>query len=278
MTAILLSNEKHPADALLLSTEDKYNYCTFFNSAASYFFRLMQKIDVTNHVSNEVAYYDAEQEKGMCVAQANTLLKKNGEFANEQISARQSFNPASVHESQVTHIDVSPQQIVSLSTSLISFLEHDDNTRALMGSNMQRQAVPIIKPAASLVGTGIEDIAASEQCVRAPEDGTVKSVDANKLVFVGKSGKKYEYTIETFVRTNQSTCHHQRPVVDAGNEIKKDAPMIDGTSVDHGEIALGQNLLVSYQAWSGYNYEDAIIISDRIVRDGTFNSIHIEEY
>jgi DNA-directed RNA polymerase subunit beta len=238
----------------------------------------LKTVPVRAYISNEVAYYDAEQEKTMCVAQANTFLKKNGEFTNEQISARQSFKPASVHESQVTHIDVSPQQIVSLSTSLISFLEHDDNTRALMGSNMQRQAVPIIKPAASLVGTGIEDIAASEQCVRAPEDGTVKSVDATKLVFVGKSGKKYEYTIETFVRTNQSTCHHQRPVVDAGNELKEGDPMIDGTSVDHGEIALGQNLLVAYQTWSGYNYEDAIIISDRIVRDGTFNSIHIEEY
>ena len=238
----------------------------------------LKVVPVRAYLSEEVAYYDAEAEKNMCVAQANTELTDKGEFANEYIAARKAFKPESVHESLVTHMDVSPQQIVSLSTSLISFLEHDDNTRALMGSNMQRQAVPIIKPAASLVGTGIEDIAASEQCQRAPEDGTVKSVDANKLIFVGESGKKYEYIIETFVRTNQSTCNHQRPVVDAGDNIKKGAPMIDGTSVDHGEIALGQNLLVAYQTWSGYNYEDAIIISDRIVRDGTFNSIHIEEY
>ena len=238
----------------------------------------LKLVPVRAYISNEVAYYDAEVEKIMCVAQANTFLKKNREFANEQISARQGFKPVSVHESQVTHIDVSPQQIVSLSTSLISFLEHDDNTRALMGSNMQRQAVPIIKPATALIGTGIEDIAASEQCVRAPENGTVKSVEATRLVFMGESGKKYDYTIETFVRTNQSTCHHQRPIVEAGDEVKEGSPMIDGTSVDHGEIALGQNLLVSYQTWSGYNYEDAIIISDRIVRDGTFNSIHIEEY
>lgn len=235
-------------------------------------------VPVRAHATGEVTYYDADKEKTMCIAQANTELLKNGEFAKTQVSARKNFTPATVNEADVTHIDVSPQQIVSLSTSLISFLEHDDNTRALMGSNMQRQSVPLIKPDSPVVGTGIEDVASGDQCIHAPEDGEVKSVDASRIVFIGDSGKKYQFEVTTFFRTNQSTCIHQRPAVEAGDKVKAGAPLIDGSSVQDGEIAVGQNLLVAYMPWGGYNYEDAVIVSDRIVRDGLYNSIHIEEY
>ena len=238
----------------------------------------LKEVPVRAYITDEVAYYSAEKEKDMCVAQANTKIKENGEFANKNISARNHFEPGTYSEEIVTHMDISPQQIVSISTSLIAFLEHDDNTRALMGSNMQRQAVPLVKPASAIVGTGTEDIASADQCIHAPEDGTVKSVDAKKLVFVGKSGKKYEFKLKTFLRTNQSTCINQRPIVDAGDKIKKGTPIIDGTSVQNGEVALGQNLFVAYLPWDGFNYEDAIIISDRVVKTGIFNSIHINSY
>lgn len=238
----------------------------------------LKEVPVRAYITDEVSYYSAESEKEMCVAQANTFLKENGEFVNSNISARNRFNPGTYSEEVVTHMDISPQQIISISTSLIAFLEHDDNTRALMGSNMQRQAVPLVKPASSVVGTGTEDIASADQCVRAPEDGTVKFVDANKVIFVGKSGKKYEFKLATFLRTNQGTCINQRPNVDTGDKIKKGEPIIDGTSVQKGEVALGQNLFVAYQTWDGFNYEDAIIISDRVVKTGVFNSIHISSY
>ncbi len=179
---------------------------------------------------------------------------------------------------QVTHIDISPKQISSLSTSLISFLEHDDNTRALMGSNMQRQSVPLLKPESPIVGTGMEGTTADEQCVRAPEDGEITASDASEVVFVGKSGKKQVFEILNFSRTNQSTCFHQRAKVEAGKKVKKGEVLIDGASVQDGELAVGKNLLVAYMSWSGYNYEDAVIVSDRIVKDGVFNSIHIEKY
>jgi len=240
--------------------------------------KTLKEVPVRGYITDEVAYYSAEKERTMCVAQANTFLKENGEFVNANISARNRFSPGTYSEEDMTHMDISPQQIISISTSLISFLEHDDNTRALMGSNMQRQAVPLVTPASSIVGTGTEDIASADQCVRAPEDGTVKSVDAKKVVFVGKSGKKHEFNLKTFLRTNQSTCMNQRPIVDSGDKVKKGDPIIDGTSVQNGEIALGQNLFVAYQTWDGFNYEDAIIISDRVVKTGIFNSIHISSY
>ncbi len=238
----------------------------------------LKEIPVMGYVTDEVQYYDAEAEKSMCIAQANTALKENGEFTKKQISARKNYEAGSYHESNVTHIDVSPKQLVSLSTSLISFLEHDDNTRALMGSNMQRQAVPLIKPQAPIVGTGMEKITSFDQCIRAPESGEIKYADANEVVLVTKSGKKLTYPIHNFFRSNQSTCITQRPRVEAKDKVKKGDVLIDGASVQNGELALGQNLLVAYVSWSGYNYEDAVIMSDRIVKEGLFNSIHIEKY
>lgn len=238
----------------------------------------LKEIPVRKHITDDVRYFDAEEERDMCVAQANSILDSRGQFANDQVSARKNFEPGSYHIDQVTHIDISPKQIVSLSTSMISFLEHDDNTRALMGSNMQRQAVPLIKPDAPIVGTGMERITSAEECVRAPEDGEIKSVEAKRIVFVGKSGKKQNFDVENFRRTNQSTCIHQHPRVLAGDTVKKGDVLIDGASVQDGDLAIGQNLTVAYMSWCGYNYEDAVIVSDRVVREGLFNSIHIEKY
>ncbi|MCF7847088.1 MAG: DNA-directed RNA polymerase subunit beta [Candidatus Gracilibacteria bacterium] len=240
--------------------------------------KTLKEVPVRAYLTDEIQYYSANEEMKMCVAQANTLLNDKGEFAKKQVSARKNFQPGTFHESVITHIDVSPQQIVSISTSLVSFLEHDDNTRALMGSNMQRQAVPLIKPEAPIIGTGIEDIAVGDQVIRAPEAGEIQFSDAKKVVLVGKSGKKHEYDVETFFRTNQSSCILQRPTVESGDRVKKGDVLVDGASVKDGELALGQNLLVAYMPWHGFNYEDAVIVSDRIVREGLYNSIHIENY
>lgn len=238
----------------------------------------MEEVSVWPYITKDVQYFGAEAEKEMCIAQANTKLNENGEFSNRLISARKNYEPGSYDIKQITHIDVSPKQLVSLSTSLISFLEHDDNTRALMGSNMQRQAVPLVNPEAPTVGTGMEWVASADQCVRAPEDGEVKSSTADKIIFVGKSGKKHTYDVRNFWRTNQSTCITQRVVPEAGDKLKEGDVLIDGASVQNGELALGRNLRVAYMSWNGYNYEDAIIVSDRVIKEGLFNSIHIEKY
>ena len=238
----------------------------------------LKMVPVVPFLSDQVEYYPAELERTMCVAQANSELNDKGEFVRDQVSARQNFEAGMHDVMEITHIDISPKQIVSLSTSLISFLEHDDNTRALMGSNMQRQAVPLIKPQSPVIGTGMEAVTSAEECVRAEEDGEIKSADGDSVVFVGKSGKKKTYKIDAFRRTNQSTCIHQRPKVLAGDKVKKGDVLIDGASVQDGDIALGQNLTVAYMSWGGYNFEDAVIVSDRVVREGIFNSIHIEKY
>ncbi len=238
----------------------------------------LKEVSVRPYISETVEYYDAEAEKDMCVAQANSLLDEKGQFVNDQISARKNFEPGSYYLNEITHIDISPKQIVSISTSLISFLEHDDNTRALMGSNMQRQAVPLMASTPPTIGTGMESVAATDQCILAPEDGHIKEADAAGLVFVGKSGKSIHYPIANFIRTNQSTCINQRLRVSRDEKVKKGALLVDGASVKDGEVALGQNLLVAYMSWEGYNFEDAIIVSDRIVREGLYNSIHIEKY
>ncbi len=238
----------------------------------------LKEISVRPYITNEVHYYPAEHERNMCIAQANSKLDEKGQFINNHVSARKNFEPGSYSAEEITHIDVSPKQIVSLSTSLISFLEHDDNTRALMGSNMQRQAVPLVRPESPVIGTGMEHITSEEEVTRAPEDGEVKYADSSEVTFVGKSGKKYTYEVKAFERTNQSTCISQRPRVFTGDKVKKGETLVDGASVEKGDLALGRNLKVAYMSWGGYNYEDAVIVSDRIVREGLFNSIHIEKY
>lgn len=238
----------------------------------------LKEVSVRPFVSDKMEYYDAEQEKKFCVAQANSKFTDQGEFMESRVSARRRFEPGMYHINEMTHVDASPKQIVSLSTSQIPFLENDDNVRALVGSNQQRQAVPLTTPEAPIVGTGMEYITSQDQCTRAPEAGEVQSVDANKTVFLGKSGQKYTFEPKTFLRTNQSTCIQQRTVVDAGQKLKEGDVIIDGASVKDGETAIGRNLMVAYMPWQGYNFEDAIIISDRVVKEGLYNSVHINKY
>jgi DNA-directed RNA polymerase subunit beta len=239
-----------------------------------------KNVPVRAYVTGKVAYVDAEQERHIMVAQAQTELSPFGEFLTTRIPSRKAGETILAHVRDVTHVDVSPRQILSISTSLIPFLEHDDNTRASMGTNMQRQAVPLIKPHAPLVGTGMEGLAAraSGHALLAEEDGEVTSADAQAISVVYRSGRKANYKLSTFVRSNQGTCFHMRPRVVRGQTVRRGDPLADGASVENGELALGQNLLVAYLSWEGYNFEDAVIISDRVVQDGYFDSIHIESY
>ena len=239
-----------------------------------------KKVKVRAFLSDDVKYYDAEEERKMIVAQANCEFNDLGEFVDNRVPAREGGEPILAHIRDITHIDISPKQIISETTALIPFLEHDDNTRAAMGSNMQRQAVPIISPTAPIVGTGMESMIAEStgQTIVAPEDGEIVEMDASHISFLGKSGKKENYLLENFVRTNQSTCSNVRPVVKTGQKVKKGDVLANGASTENGEIALGQNLRVAYMTWSGYNFEDAIILSSRVAEKGKYDSIHIDEF
>ena len=235
---------------------------------------------VRAYLSGKIEYVDAERERHLTIAQAQPELTENKEIMTSRVSTRKSGEPIASHVRDVTHVDVSPKQILSLSTCLIPFLEHDDNTRASMGTNMQRQAVPLVTPHAPLVGTGIEGLAAraSGHAVMAEEDGEITYADSNEISVVYKSGRKATYNLHSFMRSNQGTCFNVRPCVQRGDRVHKGDSLADGASVDKGELALGQNLLVAYMSWKGYNFEDAIIISDRVAQEGLFDSIHIESY
>ncbi|TSC80638.1 MAG: DNA-directed RNA polymerase subunit beta [Candidatus Peregrinibacteria bacterium Gr01-1014_25] len=239
-------------------------------------------VAVRPYVTSKVVYMDAEQERRLVIAQAQKFgeLSEHGEFLTTRASARKGGEPVLAHVRDVTHIDLAPKQILSVSTSLIPFLEHDDNTRASMGTNMQRQSVPLVKPHAPVVGTGVEGIAAraSGHVIVAEEDGEVTYADAQEISVVYASGRKKTYTLPTFVHSNQGTCFHMRPTVERGDKIHRGESLADGAAVEKGELALGQNLLVAYMSWQGYNFEDAIIISDKIVERGAYDSIHIESY
>ncbi|MDD5751434.1 MAG: DNA-directed RNA polymerase subunit beta [Candidatus Peribacteraceae bacterium] len=237
-------------------------------------------VPVRPYVTGKVLYIDAEQERHLTIAQAQIHYSALGEFMVTLVSARRGGEPVLADVRDVTHVDVTPKQILSETTSLIPFLEHDDNTRASMGTNMQRQAVPLIRPAAPLVGTGMEGITAraSGQAIVADEDGEVVSVDASHIAVVYRSGRKQTVNLQTFIRSNQGTCFLVRPRVSVGDKVHRGSVLADGSAVENGELALGQNLLVAYLSWQGYNFEDAVIISDRVVRDGYFDSIHIESY
>ncbi len=238
------------------------------------------RMRVKAFITEDVHYYDADAEKHFMIAEGNAELNALGEFAESRVAARRNGEPALVHVRDITHIDISPKQIISVTTSLIPFLEHDDNTRASMGSNMQRQAVSLIRPHTPIVGTGMEHVAAesSGQAVTARMKGVVTSVDAGELVITYEDGKKETTPIYNFQRSNQATSIHMRPAVEKGQKIQKGDVLINGAAVDKGELALGQNLLVAYLPWGGYNYEDAIIISERLVREGFYDSIHIEAF
>lgn len=241
----------------------------------------IKEVPVHAYITQTVNYFDADEEKTLTIAQANTQLdEKTGELTASRIAARANSKPVLVYPEEITHIDVSPKQIISITTALIPFLEHDDNTRASMGSNMQRQSVSLIKPEAPMVGTGMEEIAAksSGQVITAEDDGEVSYVDANEITVIYKTGKKVTYPLLVYRRSNQATAVHQRAVVDKGDKVKEGDVLADGAATDQGELALGQNLMVAYMAWQGYNFEDAVIISDRLVRDGTYDSVHIETF
>ncbi len=232
-------------------------------------------------VSDEIRYLTADREDEFIIAQANTPLDPSGKITAEQVIARYAEEYVTEPPSRVQLMDISPKQIVSVATALIPFLEHDDANRALMGANMQRQAVPLLRPQAPIIGTGIEYRAAKDSggCVLAEEAGEVTDVDARQVVVKGdESGLEKSYELLKFTRSNAGTCINQTPIVQRGERVMRGQILADGPSSDEGEMALGQNVLVAFMPWEGYNYEDAILISERMVKDDRFTSIHIEEY
>ncbi len=232
------------------------------------------------HVSDEIVYLTADEQELTTVVQANAHLDPKGYFIDERVQVHRGDAYHEAPPANADYMDVSPKQIVSVSAALIPFLEHDDANRALMGSNMQRQAVPVIRPEAPIIGTGIEYRAAKDsgQVVLAKSDGMVRSVSANEIWIEPASGEPYREKLQKFVRTNQGTCFNQRPTVEVGDKVEQGQVIADSYSTDFGELALGQNILVAFMPWEGGNYEDAIILSERLVQDDRFTSIHVEKY
>ena len=240
-----------------------------------------RKVDkATGKVTDHVDYLAADEEDKYVVAQANEPLDEEGRFVNKRVTCRYRDLIKEYDSSKVDYMDVSPQQLVSIATSLIPFLENDDANRALMGSNMQRQAVPLLRPESPIVGTGIEYRVAHDSgvCTLAGEDGVVTYVSADLIKVKGDDGIEREYGLQKFVRSNQGTCINQKPVVKKGEVVKKGDTLADGPSTENGELALGRNILIGFMTWEGYNYEDAILISEELVKHDVFTSIHIEEY
>ena len=209
-----------------------------------------------------------------------TPIDSKGQIIADQVEVRKGDKVAKEIPEQISLMDVSPMQIVSVSTALIPFLEHDDANRALMGSNMQRQAVPLLRPEAPLVGTGMEKRVAidSGQVIIAKESGIVSKANNSEIEITDKSNNKEHYKLNKFVRSNQGTCINQKPIVKKGEKVTKGQSVADSSSTDNGELALGQNLLVGFMSFEGYNYEDAIVLSEKLVREDKFTSIHIEKF
>jgi DNA-directed RNA polymerase subunit beta len=235
---------------------------------------------VNGKVTDEISYLDAAEEAQWTIAQASEAVDKNGKFEHEQVLCRSPLGEAVIASAKdIDFMDVAPAQIVSIATAMIPFLEHNDANRALMGANMQRQAVPLMIPQAPLVGTGVEHRAAvdSGDVVVAKNAGTVIELDATRVVVEGR-GTRDEYDLTKFMRSNQGTLIHHRPIVRQGDKVAQGAVLADGSSTDHGELALGANLLVAFMPFEGYNFEDAIVLSERLVKDEVLTSIHIHEY
>ena len=241
-------------------------------------YRRVDKIH--NIVTESVDYLSADEEDKYIIGQANEPLDENGFFANERITCRRREEILEFSRDRVDYIDVSPRQLISVATSLIPFLENDDTNRALMGSNMQRQAVPLISPEAPIVATGIEARIAYDSGVMviAREAGIVLKASDNKIVVQSDNGTLQEYTLKKFVRSNQGTCINQKVVVKKGDRVEAGQVLADGPSTDGGELALGRNILIGFMTWEGYNYEDAVLLSEKLVKEDAFTSIHIEEH
>jgi DNA-directed RNA polymerase subunit beta len=240
-----------------------------------------RKVDKeTGIVTDNIEYLTADREDNYIVAQANTELTDDDKFAESRVSVRHRSDKLITDSTNVDYMDVSPKQLVSIATSMIPFLETDAANRALMGSNMQRQAVPLIKTESPIIGTGMEYKAAKDSgvCVVAEEDGVIENVSADMIDVRIDSGKLMKYPLLKYKRSNQGTCINQRPIIKKGEEIKAGRILADGPSTDNGEIALGKNVLIGFMTWEGYNYEDAILISEKLVKEDVFTSIHIEEY
>ncbi|MBX3001427.1 MAG: DNA-directed RNA polymerase subunit beta [Caldilineaceae bacterium] len=240
----------------------------------------LSEIRVRPYVSSSVLYLNADSEETASIAQASSTLDKVGHFQNPRPSARRAEEFRFEEPERIDYMDVSPKQIVSVSAALIPFLEHDDANRALMGSNMQRQAVPLVRPDAPVVGTGMEYPAAvdSGQVIVAKNNGEVVSVTSAEIIVQEEDGTRRTYTLRKYNRSNQSTCIDQRPAVNKGDWVDAGTVLADSSSTENGELALGQNVVVAYMSWEGGNYEDAILISERLVQDDKFTSIHIEKH
>ena len=232
------------------------------------------------YVTDEVVYMTADAEDRYVVAQANEPLDETGHFINKKVTAREKTEIASIDASKVDFMDVSPKMVVSVATAMIPFLENDDNTRALMGANMQKQAVPLMVTDSPIVGTGMEFKAAVDSgvVITAKRGGRVEHVEADKIVIVTDDGSKDAYTLRKFRRTNQGTCFNQRPVVRRDQLISAGQVIADGPATSNGEVSLGKNALIGFMTWEGYNYEDAVLLNERLVRDDVYTSLHIEEY
>ena len=244
-------------------------------------YRKIDKTDPKNPVvTEEVVYMTADEEDNYHVAQANEPLDEEGHFIHKNVSGRYREETQEYERTAFDYMDVSPKMVFSVATALIPFLENDDPTRALMGSNMQRQAVPLMITEAPVVGTGIETIAAVDSgvCVVAEEAGTVERSTSTEIVIRHADGTKKEYKLTKFLRSNQSNCYNQRPIVVKGETVEAGQVIADGPSTSNGEMALGKNPLIGFMTWEGYNYEDAVLLSERLVQDDVYTSIHIEEY
>ncbi len=244
-------------------------------------YRLVDKSDPKNpRVTDEVRYLTADEEDNYYVAQANAELDDDGHFVKNTVSGRYREETSEFDRSKIDLMDVSPKMVFSVATSMIPFLENDDANRALMGSNMQRQAVPLLTTEAPVVGTGMEYKAAVDSgvCVVAKNSGVVERSESNQIIILTKEGKRDIYKLTKFSRSNQSNCYNQRPIVFKGDKVEAGDVIADGPSTSDGEIALGKNPLIGFMTWEGYNYEDAVLLSERLVQDDVYTSVHIEEY
>ena len=240
-----------------------------------------RKVDPKTHkLTDEVEYMSADVEDNYIIAQASEPVDKSGHFVNKRVRVRRKNEIIEVDNDKVQYVDVSPKQLVSVAAAMIPFLEHDDAKRALMGANMQRQAVPLMTTESPIIGTGIEYRAAKDSgiLVLAEDDGVVEKVTGSSITVKYKNGKTVVHKLRKFKRTNGGTCINQKPIVKKGEKVKKGDAIADGPATSNGEMALGKNVLVAFSTWEGYNYEDAILINERLVKEDTFTSIHIEEY